>query len=112
MIYVLDIPENRSPTAWFSTIIGDSMRPILEPGWAVRVETVRTPEDGDIVVVLIAGKGRFVGYWQGGERPLLRKENPAYEPMDLNASGRTWSIQGVVEAIIWAPIHPRENPAA
>jgi SOS-response transcriptional repressor LexA len=82
------------------------MSPVLESGWVVRVDTAKRPEPGDVTAVYILGEGGIVGYWRGGETPLLDKENPAYAPVDLTAKGR-WEIWGVVVALVSAPLLPR-----
>lgn len=104
MIEVEDTPENRSPTALFSTIIGDSMSPVLETGWVVRIQTARIPQDGDVVAIYIEGEGGMVGYWTPPS--ALEKANVAYEPVDLTQKG-PWRIVGVVEGVVSAPILPR-----
>jgi len=108
-IGVLDIKENRSPNAIFFRIVGDSMSGVLEDGYGVRVDKSLTePDDGDAVAVYIEGEGCLVGYWRGGERPLLEKANRAYEAVDLNGRGRPWRIAGTVTHIVDAPIHRKQ----
>lgn len=104
-IGVLDIPENRHPNAAFATIRGHSMLPVLVNGWQVRVDTsATTPCDGDIVIVHFEGDGKIVGYWNGGENPVLTKANPAYEPVDVNGKGKPWRIWGSVTHVVSKPV--------
>jgi SOS-response transcriptional repressor LexA len=102
---VLSKEENRSPDALFVRIVGNSMSGVLENGYAVRVDKSLTdPADGDVVAVYITGEGGLVGYWRGGERPMLEKANPACEPVDLDGKGMPWRIVGTVTHIVDAPL--------
>jgi transcriptional regulator with XRE-family HTH domain len=105
LVEVLATPENCAETAVFCRIVGDSMSPVLEPGWLVRIDTTRRPEPGDVTVVSIHGQGRIVGYWSGDAGPMLEKENPAATPVDL--TGKSFEIVGVVVAVVSAPLLAR-----
>lgn len=110
-VAIMDCPENRAPEAEISRIVGDSMFPVLENGWHVRVDTnLTTPHDGEIVVVHFEGEGRIVGYWNGGKNPILGKANPAYESVDVHGKAKPWRIVGTVTHIVWAAVRRRRSP--
>jgi SOS-response transcriptional repressor LexA len=107
---VLATAANLDPQACFLRVVGNSMEPVLGNGWLVRADTTRLhPHPGEVVAVEVTGEGIFVGYWCSGDTPVLLKENPGVQPLDL--AGKTWRIVGVVTTIVDRPIESLHRPA-
>ena len=78
----------KDPNAYALMVEGDSMSPMLEPGWIVYVCPNHRYENGDLVVVALRSDEVMIKKLRkADEMFVLQSINPAYEPLILATDG-------------------------
>lgn len=93
--------ELHEPQLRVIRICGDSMAPELRDGWKAVVDTERTaPAENALVAVYVPERGAVLGRWhETAEGIVLRKANPAAEPVTLPREGG-WVVVGTVVSVV------------